>query len=197
MVTEASERKRLVRSEVRERRAARSARTRERDAVELAARLIELVQRTGARRVSCYLPMANEPDPSRFLAWALASDIEVLLPISLPDQALAWTLHSAARPIPGKHGILEPPGERLPATAAGTADLLLVPACAVDDTGTRLGWGLGYYDRALAALGPLPPVYAIVFEDDIVASLPRDPHDIPVSGAVTPASIRRFLAETS
>ncbi|TDP95626.1 5-formyltetrahydrofolate cyclo-ligase [Leucobacter luti] len=194
MVTAASERKRSVRNAVRERRAASSAAQRASDAAALGARLIELVERTGATRVSCYLPTATEPDPRAFLSWALAHGVEVLLPISLPDQALAWALHSAVPPIPGRHGILEPAGERLPVTAASTADLLLIPACAVDETGTRLGWGLGYFDRALAALDPLPPVYAVVFEADVFAELPRDPHDVPVTGTVTPASIRRFSA---
>ncbi|MBL3698847.1 5-formyltetrahydrofolate cyclo-ligase [Leucobacter luti] len=186
------ERKREVRATVRARRAARSPERRERDAAELSHHLIELVRAAGARTVTCYLPMADEPDPSGFLDWALGAGVDVLLPVSLPDRGLAWARHSVAPQVVGRHGIREPAGPRLPGSAARDAELLLVPACAVDVTGTRLGWGLGYYDRVLATLDPRVPVFAVVFAEDVLDRLPRDPHDVPVDGAVTPAGTRRF-----
>lgn len=196
MAGDADAQKRHVRAAVRAARADRDAATRDRAAAALSAQLITLVSEAGARRVTCYLPTAGEPDPSEFLAWALDHDVEVLLPISLADRNLAWARHSTCIPEPGRHAIREPVGPRLPSTAAATADLMLIPACAVDASGTRLGWGLGYYDRCLAALDPVPPVYAVVFDEEILPRLPRDPHDVPVTAAVTPGGIRRFPIET-
>ena len=52
----------------------------------------------------------------------------------------------------------------------------------------------GYYDRALTALdaargggmpGP-PAVFAVLFDADLVAAVPREPHDRAVDGVVTP-----------
>ncbi len=188
--------KRRVRAAVRAHRTARSAAARASAAAALSAQLIALVEASGARRVTCYLATQEEPDPSGFLAWAAEHGVEVLLPVSLADRTLAWVRAGEGAPVPGRHGILEPVGPRLPASAAGSADLLLIPACAVDRAGTRLGWGLGYYDRCLAGLAQRPPVYAVVFAEDRVAGLPRDPHDVPVTGVVTPAGIGRFPAET-
>lgn len=196
MTDEADARKRRVREAVRAQRSERSEAARDRAAVALSAHLTTLVTQSGARRITCYLPTPGEPDTSQFLQWALSHGIEVLLPISQADRTLAWAYHSAAPPEVGLHGIHEPAGPRLPASAAGTADLMLIPACAVDNSGTRLGWGLGYYDRCLAALDPAPPVYAVVFAEEILPSLPRDPHDVPVMGAVTPAGIRSFHIQT-
>ena len=68
--------------------------------------------------------------------------------------------------------------------------LLLVPALAVDRSGTRLGQGGGFYDRLLADLGAAPAalrVVAVVHPEEIldVGELPHDGHDVPVPAALT------------
>jgi 5-formyltetrahydrofolate cyclo-ligase len=66
------------------------------------------------------------------------------------------------------------------------ADAVLVPALAVDSAGRRLGRGGGSYDRALARVGPLIPLIALIYNDELVEHVPTAPHDIPVRAAVTP-----------
>ncbi len=194
MTAEVSKQKREVRARVRASRAARSADARAREASRLSELLQRRVTEAGATRVTAFLSTPDEPDLTPFLAWALSAGVGVLLPVSMPGHTLAWTQHSELPPATGRHGIREPVGRRLPATAAATAELMFIPACAVDGSGTRLGWGLGYYDRLLAELDPRPPVYAVVFADEIYATLPRDPHDVPVDGAVTPRGLHRFTS---
>lgn len=63
--------------------------------------------------------------------------------------------------------------------AAAAVDLMIVPASAVDHSGVRMGWGLGYFDRALAALSPAPPVFAVVHDDEILPHIPADPRRCP------------------
>ena len=92
----------------------------------------------------------------------------------------------------GAFGIDEPLGERLGPSAVGGVDLMLVPAAAVDLRGNRLGWGRGYFDRCLASLVDPPPVFAVVFEHELVDRVPIEPHDAPVAGAVTPERIVVF-----
>ncbi len=180
-----------VRAEVRARRASASPRERERRRDALAGQLVDLVSDFGARSVTAYVPLGSEPDIGAFLEWASHTGVCVLLPVALPGHRIEWAIDTGAR-IEGRHGILEPEGPRLGTEAAGDVDLLLVPACAVDASGTRLGWGLGYYDRMLATLHRRPPVYAVVDDEDVYPSLPRDAHDVPVAGAVTPTRILRF-----
>ena len=68
---------------------------------------------------------------------------------------------------------------------------MLAPALAVDATGHRLGQGGGSYDRALARTDA--PVLAVVFDDELIAEVPTEPHDRLVSGVLTPvAGVRRF-----
>lgn len=72
------------------------------------------------------------------------------------------------------------------------ADLIFIPALAVDKSGQRLGKGKGYYDRALADLEDVAPVIAVVFDDEIIDEVPTEDHDHPVDAVVSPTSTTRF-----
>lgn len=181
--------KRRLRATIRARRAERSAEERATAAEALAGQLSTLVAARGARSVSCYLPVGGEPDTRPFLEWARAQGIEVLLPSAREDGLLDWIRDSGEGTVVGGFGIPEPLGEHLSPLAVSDVDLMLVPACAVDRSGMRLGWGRGYFDRNLGSMDRRPPVFAVVFEDEIVDELPRDLHDVPVTGAVTPERI--------
>ncbi|MHA3682833.1 5-formyltetrahydrofolate cyclo-ligase [Leucobacter sp. HY1908] len=190
--------KAAVRRAVRARRAAMSPSERALATQALTAHLISLTRQLGARRVTCYSAVPHEPDTGPFLEWTVAAGLEVLLPVSLTSSRLDWVLHEGAASLaPGRHGILEPQGPRLGEAAFAQADLVFVPACAVDTQGTRLGWGMGYYDRALARLPRTTPVYTVVFDTELVAALPRDSHDVAVTGAVTPTGIHTFSSTGS
>lgn len=85
---------------------------------------------------------------------------------------------------PARFGIPEPP-DACPTLDLGDLHgaLILVPGLAFDEEGFRVGYGGGYYDRFLAALRQAAiPVTAVglVFSVCRAASLPREPHDIPV-----------------
>jgi 5-formyltetrahydrofolate cyclo-ligase len=87
----------------------------------------------------------------------------------------------------GRFGLLEPVGPRLGPTAIGAADVVVVPALAVDRSGVRLGRGGGYYDRALRYVRPGATLVAAVFDDELFDALPAEPHDHLVTAVVTPS----------
>lgn len=158
----------------------------------LATQLLRVVADHGARSVSCYLPIRGEPDTRVFITRAHDAGIELLLPVSRADITLEWVrVTGDFADEPGAHGIPEAVGERLPPEAVGEVDVMFIPACAADRTGVRLGWGMGYYDRTLARLTAHPPVFAVVYDDEIFAALPHEPHDVPVTGVVTPTQVLR------
>jgi 5-formyltetrahydrofolate cyclo-ligase len=76
--------------------------------------------------------------------------------------------------------------------AINDVDLILVPAASVDRTGMRMGWGRGYFDRTLGSMEQCPPVYAVIFDRELVDSVPSEVHDKRVDGVVTPSAIIRF-----
>lgn len=143
---------------------------------------------SSARRVACYLSMATEPGTAPLIDGLLARDIEVIVPLSLADGTLDWAAYEpGATTAVTTFGIAEPEGPPLGSAAIEDCALIIVPALAVDHAGMRLGRGAGYYDRALA--NTTRPVCAVVFAHELLESVPHEPHDIPVSMAVTPNGI--------
>ena len=67
----------------------------------------------------------------------------------------------------------------------GKIDLVVVPGVAFDKNNVRLGRGKGYYDRFLKNLPPGKTTIGIAYDFQIVESLPKYSHDIPVSKVIT------------
>ena len=166
------------------RRAARSPRERADAADALADALAAAPELRAAGTVAAYVPLAEEPGAGRLPA---ALPGRVLLPVvPARGRELSWAV-AAGDLVPGRFGLLEPGGPRLPAGALAEADVVVVPALAVAADGTRLGRGGGYYDRALAHARPGAVLVAVVFDDELVAELPAGPHDRRVDAVVTPS----------
>ncbi|MCS5721039.1 5-formyltetrahydrofolate cyclo-ligase [Herbiconiux sp. CPCC 203407] len=192
MPTDESNDKRALRAELRERRRTRPAHVVDAANAGFTANLIALATEKQARTISAYLSTSFEPDTRQFLNWAIADGRRVLLPIARQDGLLDWAEGDGETETEGLYGLPEPVGGILGPIAINDADLILIPASAVDQHGTRMGWGRGYFDRTLGSMEKRPPVFAVVFDDEILEQVPRELHDAPVDGAVTPTRIIRF-----
>jgi len=192
MSDDPSVQKRILRAELRERRQNMSAHERRLATEGFTSRLEELVGSTDAASVSCYLSMPSEPDTRPFVEWAEAHGIRVLFPVTREDGLLDWTIGESDDEVLGLHGTPEAVGDLLGPMAINDVDLIIVPAAAIDRTGMRLGWGRGYFDKTLGSMGKCPPVYAVVFDSEFVEDVPREVHDQPVNGVVTPTRIHAF-----
>ena len=166
------------------RRAARPAGERAAAADALARALSAAPALQAATVVAGYVPLAEEPGAGRLPA---ALPGRVLLPV-VPDRGreLSWA-RADGELLPGRFGLLEPSGPRLPGSALAEADVVVVPALAVATDGTRLGRGGGYYDRALRHARPDAVLVAVVFDDELVEGLPAGEHDRRVDAVVTPS----------
>ncbi|WP_346621679.1 5-formyltetrahydrofolate cyclo-ligase [Blastococcus montanus] len=174
-----------LREELLRRRAARSPAERASAATRVAGALSAGV--AGAPTVAAFVPDETEPGHG-LLPGALTRDgARLLLPVvPARGRELDWAEH-AGELAPGRFGLLEPVGARLGAGALGAADVVVVPATAVSRTGARLGRGAGYYDRALRHARPGAVLVAVVFDDELLDSLPTEPHDVPMTAVVTPS----------
>lgn len=73
--------------------------------------------------------------------------------------------------------------------------VILVPLVAFDHRGHRIGYGAGYYDRAIASLekkGIAPRLIGIAFDCQQVALVPDEPHDVPLPEILTESGLRPF-----
>jgi 5-formyltetrahydrofolate cyclo-ligase len=95
---------------------------------------------------------------------------------------------------PGGFGLLEPPesaGEPQP-LAALDLDLVLVPGLGFASSGARLGFGRGYYDRALAPFADrdAPLRLGLCFAEFLdTAAIPTDTYDVPMHAIATERGI--------
>ncbi len=92
----------------------------------------------------------------------------------------------------------EPSSDFLASTALEDADLVVVPALAIDTAGNRLGQGGGWYDRALTDARDNAPIVALTFANEVYdatnSPLPRESHDHCVHAVITPDGITRLPA---
>jgi 5-formyltetrahydrofolate cyclo-ligase len=82
------------------------------------------------------------------------------------------------------HGFLEPDSEGAEAVS-GNIDLVLVPAIAVTESGHRLGFGRGFYDRLLPRFSPPATSIVVAFDFQLVVELPVEAHDVACDLVVT------------
>lgn len=86
----------------------------------------------------------------------------------------------------GALGIPTPPSSR-PLVSLTACSAAVVPCVAVDAAGRRLGYGKGYYDRALSS-GMPPFVVAVGLDVQRVPVVPVDDRDVPVPFSWTPST---------
>jgi 5-formyltetrahydrofolate cyclo-ligase len=192
MTDDVSHQKRALRAELRERRRTMTSRERENASAALTENLETLTQDMGVDYIAAYLSTPNEPTTREFLGWACSRGIRVLLPISRPDGLLDWAPYDANEESEDILGMPTPTSEVLGPMAINDVDLIIVPAASVDRTGMRMGWGQGYFDKTLGSMEKCPPVYAVIFDSELVETVPSEVHDQKVDGVVRPSGVVRF-----
>jgi len=149
--------------------------------------VLEMPEVAAAGTIAAYYSVGTEPD-TRSLVFALwKRGSYVVLPVLLPDGDLDWASYEGPDSLaPGPRGLLQPAE---PVRGTGTvarADVVLVPALAVDRSGQRLGRGGGSYDRALDRVGPQVPTIALLYDSELLPSVPAEEHDRPVRAVARP-----------
>ncbi|MGL5406629.1 MAG: 5-formyltetrahydrofolate cyclo-ligase [Propionibacteriaceae bacterium] len=166
----------------------RSSRTSKQRAISDRARIHQMLDLVRSHDVvALYLPKPPEPDASALLE--LAPDTRFLLPVlgkkadgsarREPDWAY-W--ESSAKTRIGIWDIPEPTTPAQGAVELAKASLIVCSALAVDRDGYRCGAGGGWYDRALSYATPDAIVLALVNDDEVLARVPREPHDRRITG---------------
>nr|WP_301283012.1 MULTISPECIES: 5-formyltetrahydrofolate cyclo-ligase [unclassified Halomonas] len=190
-----------MRRELRRRRRALSDAQQQTAAISLCQRLKRLPELQRARRVSLYLPVGGEIDPTPLLPWFEKRRVAVYLPVLRPlsDNSLWFVRFDADTPmVENRFGIREPctrfaarRGNRLPAWALET---LIVPLVGFDARANRMGMGGGFYDRTLAFMrrpGPKPALIGVAHACQQVDRLDVAPWDVPLDAVASDAGLVR------
>ncbi len=157
--------------------------------------LLAMPECAAARTVAAYVSVGPEPGTGSLLEDLEERGVQTLLPVQTGDGDLDWARYTGPMGLaPATRGVLEPRARRLGPDAVRRADVVLVPALAVDRRGHRLGRGGGSYDRALARLvGGHAQVIALLHDGELLdLPVPTEPHDRPVDAAATPSGLVRL-----
>lgn len=136
--------------------------------------------------IACYVSRSDEPPTAALREQLLDAGATLLLP-RIEGENLSW-IHVTSQTswVKNRWNIDEPEGPAFD----GTPAVWVIPGLAVDADGYRLGQGGGYYDRALESVHDDALIIAILFEDEVVAEVPREVHDHRVDIVVTPERVR-------
>lgn len=169
----------------------------------ICARLVELLDRLDAaapHTVAIYAAMGSEVDPAAFAAAAAKRGWRVAYPCMLSAidgaacgqrmcmRAVAADDASAAPFIthPTRTFAAADIGSnRFPIVPAEALDMIIVPLVAFDQTGARLGYGGGCYDRYLPTLSATCQIIGIAFDEQRVGHVPTDAHDLPLPNIIS------------
>ena len=186
-VSDVQQRKAELRARVLARRSALPADQRAQAGRAIRDALLDRPEVQMAGTIAAYYSIGAEPD-TRGLVYALwKRGSYVLLPVLRPDGDLDWASYEGPDSlVPGPRGLREPGEPTRGVDAVARANAVLVPALAVDGAGRRLGRGGGSYDRALARVGPLIPLIALVYDEELVGHVPSEDHDVPVRATASP-----------
>jgi len=186
-----ADRKARMRSELLEARRAIPEHVRRVESEQLRGHLTEAV--SDAETVCAYVPMGAEPGSPQILDALSQLCPTVLLPVARtgPDGEhlpLQWGRYVPGQLRKGRFGAQEPPPPWLPASAVAMAQVVLVPALAVDRRGVRLGRGGGFYDRSLTLCGTAAHLVAVVRDSEVLDDVLGAAHDVPMTHALTPGA---------
>ena len=136
--------------------------------------------------------MAGEADIRPVLRAALAAGKTLLLPRTGADLRLTFgRVVDLADLTPDAFGIPAPP-VTAPVPDPAETDLMLLPLCAADRAGHRLGHGGGCYDRYLAEHPVRALRLGVALGHQLLPEVPADPWDRPLDACATPAGILIF-----
>lgn len=181
--------KAAFRQRVRAARAQLPAAERAAAAARLRDAVLALPQAEMAGTVAAYYSLPSEPGTQGLIYALWKRGSYVLLPLLRPDSDLDWACYEGPQSLrPGPRGLAEPSEPPRGVAAVARADLVIVPALAVDRRGVRLGRGGGSYDRALARVGRLVPTVALLYDGELVDEVPAGPLDQRVRLVAQPSA---------
>ena len=143
--------------------------------------------------LALYAPMADEADPGELVAHARRTAFPR---VDRERDRLAWSWSELAALEPLGPWALREPDPKAAAAAWEDIQLVVVPGLAFTERGDRLGYGKGYYDRAIAAARSgtrAPRFVGFAFEAQVLPELPMQAHDQRLDGLVTEAGLRWFI----
>ncbi|MEP3233089.1 MAG: 5-formyltetrahydrofolate cyclo-ligase [Hyphomicrobiales bacterium] len=146
----------------------------------------ELIGDVKGKVVSSFWPIRSEINPYNLTQELKQRGAQLALPVVMDKTTLEFRAYDHDDDlIDAGFGTKGPSAN----AAVVDPDILLVPLAVFDLQCGRIGYGAGFYDRAIAKLrakGRLPKTFGIAFEQQMVDQVPQDGFDIKLDYILTP-----------
>lgn len=143
--------------------------------------------------VSGFWPIRSEIDPRPLMLSLEQRGGKLCLPAVLDAQTIEFRAMSFADVlVETGFGTLGPTRD----AAIVDPDVMLMPLAAFDAFGGRIGYGAGYYDRAIAALhhkNKFPLLIGVAFDLQRVDQIAQEPHDVALNYILTETGLKAAL----
>ena len=133
-----------------------------------------------AKKIGVYYPIGSEIFTQDIIQELLSKGREVFLPKVMGESMEFRKIIDFSSLEPGNFDIMEPKEE---CPVDNNLDVILVPTVGISQTGVRLGYGYGFYDRFLAKNKTV--AISLTLEKQIIKNIPKSEHDIIMNWIVT------------
>jgi 5-formyltetrahydrofolate cyclo-ligase len=145
---------------------------------------IALPEYAAAESIALYHAVRGEVPTDRVMAAALGAGKKVCFPAIEGAGLVFREICSLGEFAPGGFGIPQP-HDACSSMEPVDIDLIVVPGVGFDLTGQRIGYGKGYYDKALHRLESSGRLIAFSFEFQLLDSIKADHHDVTMDRIIT------------
>ena len=148
-------------------------------AIRLCEQITQLPIWSRAKHIAIYYPKAEELDTQLIIRSAWENKKSIYLPVtnSASSDMHFYPYQQHSQLSSGHFGISQP--EVLGQPADTLLDCMILPAIALDESGFRLGYGYGYYDRFLKTRQKQITTIGVAYACNRIEKLPHDKHDVP------------------
>jgi 5-formyltetrahydrofolate cyclo-ligase len=176
-----------------ERLAARDAISGE-DRIEKALMMAEtggsLIDLLPGQEVSGFFPIRSEVDVRPLMQKLKERGAKLCMPVVVDKHTIVFRELLAGAPMVSTgFGTFGPGEDARPVDP----DIMLVPLAAFDRAGHRIGYGAGFYDRAISRLhekGLRPRLIVVAFDCQEVDIIPAEDHDVAVDAILTESGLK-------
>lgn len=154
-----------------------------------------LIEQVSGKDVSGFFPIRSEVDVQPLMQRLEERGAKISVPVVLDKHTIEFRELLAGEPLVSTGFGTFGPGE---GARVVDPDIMLVPLAAFDRAGHRIGYGAGFYDRAIARLhakGFKPRLIGIAFDCQEVDIIPAEDHDVAVDAILTESGLRVIAKE--
>ena len=156
-----------------------------------------LIDLAPGEEVSGFFPIKSEVDVRPLMQQLRSRGAKLAVPIVMDKHTIIFRELLPGAPVISTGFGTFGPGEE---ARIVDPDVMLVPLAAFDRAGHRIGYGAGYYDRAISrlhALGRQPRLIGVAFDCQEIDIVPAEDHDVALDAILTESGLQAIAKENS